>query len=83
LYYLRSADWSRLIFLCHSASRNHAVGLAGYFGNFYHPRPKYAEAMSDALPIVLVVHDDELDYFTIHSCFFLVSYVAYLYTCIQ
>jgi hypothetical protein len=39
--------------------------------------------MSDALPIVLVVHDDELDYFTIRSCFFLVSYVAYLYTCIQ
>ena len=35
------------------------------------------------LPAVLVVLDDELDYFTIPSCFFLVSSLPCLYICIQ
>jgi len=36
-----------------------------------------------ALPAVLVVLDDELDYFTIPSCFFLVSSLPCFYICIQ
>jgi hypothetical protein len=36
-----------------------------------------------ALPVVLAVHNNELNYFTIRSCFFLVSSVPCLYTCIQ
>jgi hypothetical protein len=70
---VRSADWSRLTFLCHSGSRNHADK------NMREAMSLWLIADVRALPVVLVDHNDELDYFTIRLCFFLVDSRPCLY----